>query len=472
MKKQETKSIAIAFISIALIALFPSCSHDESLYRIQKDGLYGFINESGKTIIEPKYEYVGNFTKDGYALIILDASISPIKCPNSSLRNRSLVQSDTALKVTYNYIDKRGNIILPSNEVIYLKKTEPWLLYNNPQDFVDKFKSHTLGFVEFVLPELNMESNRYLFQNDSFFVGYKDIEGTIVIEPKFCYGCSMSDGMTFVIDSIKPFTIEELGNVDLLEYLNDHINCTRIIDANGKYLSDLKMHDFSTFNKSGYAWVSVANIDTSLIKNLDWFRIDRTGRITCGPINPGIQGTVYNNYWSDEPLYSVAFSFGILGTYYTWVDDDGKYITDFDNDGTVHLSFSKDERGELFTNVTDFSEGVAGIRMFNEEGESAWIFVNKNLDVLSNPYDSIIPFRNGFAAVQAKHPEWPHMGNWGFVGFDIDSSIVQKIPFNFSEVGSFSKDGLAYAAVSGNGVIKEGYINTDGKFIWETLRKR
>ncbi len=455
-------------MSIALTVLTTSCSHDESLYRIQKDGLYGFINKSGKTLIEPQYDYVGKFTKEGVALIIVDACVTTIEHPGSV---NDYIVTDTALKITYNYINKKGKTILPSNEDIYLEKTVPWLLYMEPQEFVNKFKSHTLGFEEVVLPELTLECDRYVFQNRKYLIGYKDKKGNVVIEPKFSYGRSMSKGITFVIDSLKRLNKEDFGNVDFMEHMNELTNRTRLIDVNGSYITEMKMHDFSDFNNWGVAWVSVANVDTAFMQNLDWFRIDRTGRITCGPVSPGIRGKVYNNFRSDEPLYRVAFSFGIMGTYYTWVDDDGKYITDFDNDGTVHLSFY-DERGELFTDVTSFSEGVAGIRMFNEEGNSAWLFVNKELNVLSDPYDSIIPFRNSYAAVQEKHPQLQHGGNWGFVGFDIDSSIVQKIPFNFSKVGSFNKDGLAYAAVYGTGFIKEGYINTDGKFIWETLRKR
>ena len=469
MKKQKTRTIAIVVMSIALTVLATSCSHDENLYRIQKDGLYGFINKSGKTIIEPQYDYVGYFTEEGVALIIVDACVTSIEHPGSI--NGHIV-TDTALKVRYNYIDKEGKTILLSNEDIYLEKTEPWLLYMEPQEFVNKFKSHTLEFDDIVLPELALECDRYVFQNEDFLIGYKDKKGNVIVEPKFSYGRSMSKGLTFVIDSLKRLNKEDLGNIDLLEHVNEQTNRTRLIDVNGNYITEMKMHDFSNFNNWGHAWVSVSNIDTDYSQNLDWFRIDLNGRITCGPVTPGIRGTVYNNYLSEEPLYLVEFSFGILNPYYTWVNDDGRYITDFDNDGTVHLSFSDEEQSELYTDVTSFSEGLAGVKMFNGEGESVWLFVNKELNVISDPYDSIIPFRNGYAAVQEKHPQWQHMGNWGFVGFDIDSSIVQKIPFNFSKVGSFNKDGLAYAAVYGTGVIKEGYINTDGKFIWETLRRR
>ena len=467
MKRQKSTSIVIVVVTIALAALTSSCTPDEKLFRIQKDGLYGFINKSGETVIDPKYDYVSGFTKDGYAMIILDASIDTIQ---NAMPLSDIIVTDTTLRISYNYIDKKGNMLLSSNEEIILKKTEPWLLYNEPQEFVDKFNSHTLGFREYVLPELDIESDRYVFQSDNYMIGYKDKKGNTIIEPKFTYGRRMTDGLAFVIDSMTRRT--DFSDIDIFEYTNSLLNRTRLIDANGNYITEMKMHDFWDFNNWGYAWVSVSNIDTNFVVINDWFRIDRTGRITCGPVTPGIRGTVYNNYLSEEPLYLVEFSFGILGSYYTWVDDEGNYITDFDKNGTVSLFFSGEELSELYQDVTPFSGGVAGVKMFNGEGESAWIFINRSFDIISDPYDSICPFRNGFAAVQRKDPNWQRTGNWGFVGFDIDSSIVQKIPFNFSEVGNFNKEGLAYASVRGAGYIKEGYINTDGIFIWETLRKR
>lgn len=467
MKRQKSTSIVIVVVTIALAALTSSCTPDEKLFRIQKDGLYGFINKSGETVIDPKYDYVSGFTKDGYAMIILDASIDTIQ---NAMPLSDIIVTDTTLRISYNYIDKKGNTLLSSNEEIILKKTEPWLLYNEPQEFVDKFNSHTLGFREYVLPELDIESDRFVFQSDNYMIGYKDKKGNIIIEPKFTYGRRMTDGLAFVIDSMTRRT--DFSDIDIFEYTNSLLNRTRLIDANGNYITEMKMHDFWDFNNWGYAWVSVSNIDTNFVVINDWFRIDRTGRITCGPVTPGIRGTVCNNYWSEEPLYLVVFSFGILGSYYTWVDDEGNYITDFDKNGTVSLYFSGEELSELYQDVTPFSGGVAGVKMFYGEGESAWIFINRSFDIISDPYDSICPFRNGFAAVQRKDPNWQRTRNWGFVGFDIDSSIVQKIPFNFSEVGDFNKEGLAYASVRGAGYIKEGYINTDGIFIWETLRKR
>ena len=69
-------------------------------------------------VIEPQFEYVGKFTEDNCALVILDANILPIDYSDPI---RGEMVSDSALKVFYNYIDKRGNTILPTNEVICKK---------------------------------------------------------------------------------------------------------------------------------------------------------------------------------------------------------------------------------------------------------------------------------------------------------------------------------------------------------------
>ena len=53
------------YLSLLLVALtLLSCDNNESrLYRIQANGLFGFIDSIGNVIIEPQYKYVGPFSK-------------------------------------------------------------------------------------------------------------------------------------------------------------------------------------------------------------------------------------------------------------------------------------------------------------------------------------------------------------------------------------------------------------------------
>lgn len=53
------------YLSLLLVALtLLSCDNNESrLYRIQANGLFGFIDSIGNVIIEPQYKYVGPFQR-------------------------------------------------------------------------------------------------------------------------------------------------------------------------------------------------------------------------------------------------------------------------------------------------------------------------------------------------------------------------------------------------------------------------
>ena len=63
------------------------------------------------------------------------------------------------------------------------------------------------------------------------------------------------------------------------------------------------------------------------------------------------------------------------------------------------------------------------------------------------------------------------MGKWGFISMDADSTLSLSIPYSFSECGSFT-GGLAYFMNTGATFDIEGYINKQGKIIWQTKRKK
>ena len=75
------------YLSLLLVALtLLSCDNNESrLYRIQANGLFGFIDSIGNVIIEPQYKYVGPFSKDGYACVISNITLVEEISPSSKL---------------------------------------------------------------------------------------------------------------------------------------------------------------------------------------------------------------------------------------------------------------------------------------------------------------------------------------------------------------------------------------------------
>lgn len=79
------------FICAILILLICSCHNNSKLWRIQDNGLYGFVDSLGNEIIKPQYKYVGNF-RAGYACVITDAKLE--------IKDLGL-RKDTLLKVKY-----------------------------------------------------------------------------------------------------------------------------------------------------------------------------------------------------------------------------------------------------------------------------------------------------------------------------------------------------------------------------------
>jgi len=160
--------------------------------------------------------------------------------------------------------------------------------------------------------------------------------------------------------------------------------------------------------------------------------------------------------------------FGIIN--YTFIDKSGNFLTDYDHDGTLRLSFSDGEKSEVLGDVTAFSEGFAGIKGSYGEN-SVWYFANRKLDSNFTPYDSLQCFSEGLAAVKQYVDEsaalGPHSGNWGFI--DKKANVV--IPYQFSDCGSF-RGSLAYFKKWGSTYDLEGYINKQGEIVWQTKKKK
>ena len=96
--------ISNTLFKVLLLLSIASCNAPEHQYRIQKGGLYGFIDEHGNETIKPQYKYVGHFTKEGYALVISRMEVSKT--------GRSVGQYSTSadtLIVNYGYINTKNS---------------------------------------------------------------------------------------------------------------------------------------------------------------------------------------------------------------------------------------------------------------------------------------------------------------------------------------------------------------------------
>lgn len=432
------------FICFLLTLLICSCHNNSKLWRIQDNGLYGFVDSLGNEIIKPQYKYVGNF-RAGYACVITDAKLE--------IKDLGL-RKDTLLKVKYGYIDAYNNLVIDTTNVAILT-VEPYMY-----DFPKRFANKQIGFREIALPELDLVDDRFLFQDGkSMKFGYKNSEGDVVISPIYQSAKSFSNGRAVVQDTVKLEAFKD-GKQDLL-----FLNKFGAIDVDGNKVVKCEYAYISQFSKNKDTWACfVTSDDNYETINKQWVLIDENGKVIIPP--SAMWDHVYN---SDEGLYVGQMNMlGIIR--YTFIDRSGNFLTDYDHDGTLMMSFEEGGKCEMLSDVTAFHGGFAGIKG-RYGANSVWYFANKQLDSNFTPYDSVQCFSDGLAAVKQYVDESTgngiHSGNWGYI--DKKANVV--IPYQFSDCGSFI-GALAYFKKWGSVYDIEGYINKQGDIVWQTICRK
>ena len=446
----------LLFLLLTTLVVFSSCTNENRLYRIQENGLYGFIDSLGNVVIEPQYRYVSPFTKDGYACVISNIKIEEDTKALPLLGYET--GKDSVLIVTYGYINNANELAIDTINRVKI----PFMNVNDwgGTELIESAHMYLEGKLKFrtnILNELALCDGLFIYQDEnSGLFGYKDINGNIKIDAKYSSCRYFNDGAAIV-------RFKRGANVDFSEMLN----CCGVINTAGdSVFSGYTM--IQDFRNDGMTWALTTSISEERVMR-DWVQIDKKGSIKTGPI-PNVHW-IYNS--KEYPI--CVIDMGFIGTFYTFLDEKGDFLSDFNNDKELALGFGKDSRSELFKDVTRFSDRVAGIKGYNDNGQSAWYFVERNFIPMSEPYDSLLPFSEGLAAVKELTfigEQSSHWGKWGFVKMQSsDSTIVQAIPFSFSECGSFA-GGLAYFMNEGSTFNMEGFVNHQGKIVWQTKRKK
>ena len=395
--------------TLLAICCMMSCTptFNGTLYRIQKDGLYGFIDSVGNVVIEPQYKYVSPFS-DGIALVVHD------------------VKKDAdGFVVKYYYIDKQNKLAIDMAEAKDFERNEffgqanryfTWPGYlTKPSELSSwamKFNNASLAFQDLIFDGLSSRDGMVLFQDEKTGCwGYKNTQGQIKLLPIYSSAGQFCEGRTVVKDGHPFFRIID-------------------VEGNSKFMCENTLNFDYTY-KCGFAWAS------HLLDG--WFVLDKEGTITASL--PVKTFTLRTYPFSDNGYALVYFR---LIRRCTYINANGDWVTDFNGDGDL-------SDGETFGNATSFSEGCASVLL-----RDGWGFIDKNFDVLSEiRYDSTGVFHEGYVKVMNES------GRWGYV----DKNFNQVIPSRYSECGDFHK-GMAYFR-DGN---LEGYINKSGKIVWSAIR--
>ena len=432
---KQFKILQLILILISLAIAMASCKDDGGpFYRVQINGLYGFVDEKGEIIIEPQYKYVSNYSEDGYALVI-----STIK-PSCWIDNDGFMhRNENGNEVHYGIINRNNQLVVDTTMITFV----PF-----PDSIYTQFNQNELRFNEVLLSEY--EPSDGLFKvND----GYKGIKSGRLLK-----------AFKFDKNEKRLFRRNSDGNVDILDLKGAVIGS--YISGSAGYIEDsnhqtnpLYYNRSLFFEKpfnSGFMWVRADITRIHFLSNRKFsYYLDDRDAVIGAPI-------------------SIWFLIDINGIVHDRLICEGKYGLLYEGDNLSILVNCRDSICEL-TNLGEMtgirfklddghylplSEGYFGL-LKSWNGQYGWAFVSSDLSQRSPAvYEDIKPFMNGFAAVKKD-------GKWGYV----DRGFQMRIPFQYDDCDSFN-NGRAYFCKCNNGHKQEGYIDMQGKIIWQITRSK
>ena len=276
---------------------------DNGLAIVQLDNLYGIINEFGKYVVEPKYESISQFSQ-GRATVIDSKGFKVIDEKGREITSKAYNYIGTYKEgravfgnssgngaYLYGYLDREGREVIPNKyqtasdfkdekAVVKVKENEFRLINKNGQT-LNTYKYNLVG---------NFGEGLLAFQEKADSKsGYINEAGNIVIKPNFTQARAFRDGRAIV-------------NV-----AEDYQNKYGLIDRAGKFIIEPKYNDINSLGEERFA------VGKSIIE--------------------------------DKPY---------IGSKYAIVDDNGSFLTDFIYYGVSEykndLASAYDDKNTFFIN--------------------------------------------------------------------------------------------------------------------------
>lgn len=431
------KRVYYKMLIVVSMIFFVSCSNnnDIPLYRIQENGLYGFIDSLGNVTIEPQYKYVSDFKQSGYATVITEYKYITKK---TCLFDTLFCDTDTLLRIKFGFIDKNNKLVVDTTNVLELEMLQitGMGIGHIAEECVNLFNNNELSFDNHIIDSyIRLNSGLYICQNPlTKKMGFVNIKGDTII-PTIYNSCrSFYNGVAIV----------SLPLFNKLTLINDslYLNNTIMIDTLGNRISQNNYFHINDFSENDYSWSYKINKDDF---SLNLQLLDKNGKTS----SVKYPANIYRAYNSNSEWFVLEENLMGILTRYSFVNKDGEFSSDFNNDGLIDMF------NETFENVTYVEENIAGFKV-KYNNTPAWVFSDVYFKEQSQPFDSLFQFSDDLAAV--KEFNKGNKGKWGFINKDYE--IV--IPYKFNEVGSFN-NGLAYFRIAD----VEGYINKKGEIVWK-----
>lgn len=391
-----------------------SCSQvPTNLYPIYKNGKYGYIDSLDNEVIKPQYLYASYFN-EGIALIIVDTTCVIL---SDTLTNKmassfiNLLPEQKKIRYKYGYISLDNKLAIDTTLIYEFENIEnDW---NSIKELISKGKQLNLQW-------LSCSDDRILYQDSiTKLFGYMNSKGETIITPQYKAGHQFSEGLAAVLVLNK-----DLKDLPKWGY----------IDINGNLVIENKYSAASIFRESkaivefrDIKWHDDKEGGFSLAKSS--IIINKSGKMIGAPFD--MTRVIYP--YSDG-IACTQGKLGVMNLGYNFLDENGDFLID----GTL-------------IDITRFVNGYAGVKIDSIN----WVFVDKEMKIISEKYENVQPFSEGYAAIKKNNL-------WGY----IDTTFQVKVVCKYNECSSF-RNGLASFKIKGGTLMIEGYINKKGEVVWQ-----
>jgi hypothetical protein len=309
----KIRSIASALLLVALA--LSSCAQQQSrqlssesleLFRFVRNDKLGYIDRSGKIIIEPKFEEAENFS-EGLATVKIGEKFGyidrtgkiTIKPKFDGAENFSEGLATVAIDSKYGCIDKAGKLVIPArfDDIRVFQNGIAEVSIDDVVGVIDRsgkftaYPTSSNSVATVPITALSNSDELISFEQNNRY-GYMDRKGKVIVQPKFDNVGIFSEGLTWVEINKKLGYIDKTGKIKIPLRFDDSVFASRkgdfdgglakvcldgecgYIDRTGKIVIPLKFDDVAPKFSNGLAWVVIDN-------RLGY--VDRTGKVKISP---------------------------------------------------------------------------------------------------------------------------------------------------------------------------------------------
>lgn len=366
---------------------------------------YGYIDRTGKEVIEPKYEFAEYFS-DGMAVI------------------GKKVKEDGVERFKYGYIDKSGKEItgyIYSYAGNFSDSVACVMAGNGKYGYIDKTGKTVLPFI-YNVAENFKNGVAWVKRNEKSGNALIDKSGKVIFElDKNTILCSeIREDRILVLKKNKYGYLDVSGKVVIpfkYDYATDFINGKAVVAMNNPEHKKYENYDANDYEE-GEPYVSEY---TKVIY------IDKNGNKLKQEV-PYVKSMLTEDYDKESPYPLLEPVHSEKKMMYGYFDENGKNIT-----------------GYIYTTANDFSEGLASVEKNGKYG-----FIDRTgKEVIPRIYDFCYEFSEGISEVKRN-------GKWGY----IDKTGKVVIPFRYDKAYGFFKE-LAIVKIGS----KKYFISKRGEIV-------